>query len=105
VGFDNTNTAHKKGFHYNTKVMAIIRENIISTKKPKTVFSTELTNREKEVLQLICERYTAPEITEKLFISARTVDGIEIIYCQSWSVKMLPVWLFLCFKMNYLTFL
>ena len=75
MGFDSTNTAHKKGFHYNTEVMAIIRENIISKKKPKAVFSTELTNREKEVLQLICEQYTAPEIAEKLFISARIVDG------------------------------
>ncbi|MEM6722331.1 MAG: response regulator transcription factor [Bacteroidota bacterium] len=66
---------YKKGFHYNDEVMAIIRENIISKKKPKAQFSVQLTNREKEVLKLICEQYTAPEIAKKLFISARTVDG------------------------------
>jgi DNA-binding NarL/FixJ family response regulator len=34
-----------------------------------------LSNREKEVLQLICAGYTNKEISEKLFISPRTVDN------------------------------
>ena len=66
---------HSKGFHYNDEVLAIIRENLISKKKTKIEFSHQLSNRETEVLQLICEQYTAPEIAEKLFISPRTVDG------------------------------
>jgi len=65
----------ENGFYYNSEVLGIIRENIISKTKPKAQFSSELTTREKEILQLICEQYTAPEIAEKLFISARTVDG------------------------------
>lgn len=65
----------KNGFYYNSEVLAIIRENIISKKKPKAQFSLDLTAREKEVLQLICEQYTAAEIAERLFISPRTVDG------------------------------
>jgi DNA-binding NarL/FixJ family response regulator len=35
----------------------------------------EVTNREKETLQLICKEFTTPGIAEKLFISERTVDG------------------------------
>ncbi len=64
-----------KGFHYNNQVLAVIRENMVSKIKPKALFSYELTTREKEILQLICEQYTTPEIGKKLFISPRTVDG------------------------------
>jgi DNA-binding NarL/FixJ family response regulator len=35
----------------------------------------ELTNREKEIIQLICQELTNSEIAEKLFISPRTVEG------------------------------
>lgn len=66
---------YSKGFHYNSQVMAFIRENMLSKDKPKASFYYELTNREKEILQLICEQYTTPEIGQKLFISPRTVDG------------------------------
>jgi DNA-binding NarL/FixJ family response regulator len=34
----------------------------------------ELTNREKEVLELICQGYSNQEVSEKLFISQRTVE-------------------------------
>ena len=35
----------------------------------------ELSNREIEVLKLICDEYTSQEIADKLFISKRTVEG------------------------------
>lgn len=66
-----------RGFFYNQKVMEIIRENMIQKTKPKLSmpFQVDITPREKEVLQLICEQYKTAEIGEKLFISPRTVDG------------------------------
>ena len=67
----------EKGFYYNTSVMAIIRENIMAPAQGKYSrdLQVEITSREKEVLQLICEEYTTQEIADRLFLSVRTVDG------------------------------
>lgn len=65
----------EKGFSYGDKVMEVIRENMMKKTKEKPTFAPALTERETEILQLICEQFTAAEIAEKLFISPRTVDG------------------------------
>lgn len=67
----------EKGFYYNAMVMEVIRDNILGKHsiKPQRSFEVEITEREKEVLQLICEEFTTQEIAEKLFISHRTVEG------------------------------
>ncbi len=43
--------------------------------KPNGYFGPNISEREMEVLTLICQEYTSKEIAEKLFISARTVEG------------------------------
>lgn len=68
---------HNNGFSYNQAVLEVIRDNMLQKSKPKMPlsFGVDITSREKEILQLICEEYTTGEIAEKLFISPRTVDG------------------------------
>jgi len=68
------NEVANKGFFYNENVLKIINNG--TSKKSKSQFDEDfITNREKEVLQLICEQKSTAEIAEKLFISPRTVEG------------------------------
>lgn len=65
----------EKGFYYTPEVLEVIQQDIV-TQTPRLLFATDdLTNREREVLQLLCQQFNTQEIADKLFISPRTVEG------------------------------
>jgi DNA-binding NarL/FixJ family response regulator len=65
-----------KGFYYTDDVMKIIQEDVLTSKKTKSIFDNNfLTTRERDVLKLICSQKSTIEIAEDLFISPRTVEG------------------------------
>ncbi|MFN4123856.1 MAG: response regulator [Flavobacteriales bacterium] len=65
------------GYHFSDKISRIMLQGLVKKEKVKPVFQNKeaLSEREVEVLRLICEELTAAEIAEKLFISPRTVEG------------------------------
>ena len=66
----------KKGFFLTSGQMDAIRGQISSkTAKPSYLNDDDLTIRELEVLEMICQQYTTSDIAEKLFISKITVEG------------------------------
>ena len=66
-----------QGFYYTNEVMAIVREDMISKNRIRSKISmnNQISSRELEILELICNQYTTSEIAGKLYISPRTVDG------------------------------
>lgn len=71
------NEVSKKGFYYNDTVLKVIQDGILPTdiKTRKNQEVDNLTVREKEVLQLICQQLNTNEIGDSLCISPRTVEG------------------------------
>lgn len=67
----------QKGYYYNDQItQAIIKGNSGNLKAPGLLNkASALTDREVEIVKLICEQKTNKEIGEMLFISARTVDN------------------------------
>ena len=67
---------YKNDFYFTLPMLEIMRKGLVKkTNLIKLDEQDHLTNREKEVLSLICEQLNSSEIAEKLFLSARTVEG------------------------------
>ncbi|KIX20569.1 LuxR family transcriptional regulator [Flavobacterium sp. 316] len=62
------------GETYFSKEVTIIHNEYETNFKQNLATTTELSNREKEILILIAKQYTAAEIAEKTFISLNTVN-------------------------------
>lgn len=64
------------GFYFNKNQMDILRDQISAkAPKPKVEAEEALTDRENEIIKLLCQQKTAKEIGETLFITQRTVEG------------------------------
>jgi DNA-binding NarL/FixJ family response regulator len=63
-------------YYFNDASIKAMHNNL-QGKKNKSIHtaSIDLTRREKEILNLICQEFTSQEIAQKLFISDSTVNG------------------------------
>lgn len=69
-------TVHQQGYYLLDEQLDILRQQISSkSPTPKFLENDDISQRELEVLRLICQQKTSKEIGEQLFISSRTVDG------------------------------
>lgn len=70
-------TTYNNGFYFNEMVLKTLQSGKLLNKTNLRGFDagSSLTQREKEILGLICEELTTAEIADKLSISLRTVDG------------------------------
>ena len=79
----------RTGFYLNPFVNKVLIKKNYSKQKFNPSLTTEvvLSEREKEVLTLVCMEFTAAEIAQKMDISARTVEAIKDRLMERFGVK------------------
>jgi len=79
----------RTGFYLNPFVNKVLIKKNYGRQKFNPSLSTEIivTEREKEVLTLVCMEYTASEIALKMEISSRTVEAIKDRLMERFGVK------------------
>lgn len=79
----------KNGFYLNNFVNRVLIKKNYSKQKfnPNLKSEISITDKEKEVLSLVCMEFTAQEIAQKMDISPRTVEAIKDRLMERFGVK------------------
>lgn len=72
--YDAIIAACHKGAYINERTLKAVQRRMTKKIKPRKP-DVQITRREEEILQLVCQQCTAEEIAAKLFISVKTVNG------------------------------
>lgn len=80
---------HENGYYFNDLVNKALLKKLVmkNNLKPSFNHNIELTEREQEVLKMICEEKTAVEIGKEIFLSPRSVEGIRTRLIEKVGVR------------------
>lgn len=79
-------TAQHTGHYFNDYVSNVLLRKVIK-KDERRKPEIRLSDRELQVLTLICQERTASEIGKEIFLSARTVEGIKSALIEKLGVR------------------
>jgi two-component system, NarL family, response regulator DegU len=75
----------EKDFYHNEWVVSIMRKNVRSQRP--NFSNDELTDREKQIVQLVCRELSSKQIADKLSVSERTIENHRATIMKKLSVK------------------
>ncbi len=82
-------SVNENGYYFNDLVNKALLKKLVmkNNLKPSFNHNIELTEREQEVLKMICEEKTASEIGKEIFLSPRSVEGIRTRLIEKIGVR------------------
>jgi DNA-binding NarL/FixJ family response regulator len=89
-----------KGYYLNNFVNRVLLKKSTNKSIPSLNSEIVMSEKEKEVIQLLCREYTAAEIAAKMEISARTVESIKDRLMERFGTKNTAGLVFFAVKNN-----
>jgi two-component system response regulator DegU len=97
---------HTEGAYYSDFVGKALHRKLLNHQASKALsplhnpFATELSEREQQVLRFLCDGMSTVEIGDKLFVSARTVEGYRQRIIEKTGTKNIAQAIAFAFKRN-----
>ena len=82
-------TVMETDYYFNDLVSSAMLRNMLQKTKiaNRVKMGVKLSDKEEEVLKLICEERTAAEIAKEIFLSQRTVEGIRSLLLEKTGAR------------------
>jgi len=93
----------KNGYYFSEDISALVIRNMKKKEKTETIFNPDFTERELQVLELICKEYSNSEIAKAMDISIRTVEGYRLKLIEKSGAKNIAGLLILALKYNWVS--
>jgi len=93
----------ENGFYFSEKISGLVMKNLMQIEKAETVIKPDFTEREFQILELICREKTNPQIANALNISIRTVEGHRYRLTEKVGAKNVAGLINMAFKYNWVT--
>lgn len=93
----------EKGFYFSENISALVMQNLKKLDKTEAIFNPEFSERELMVLELICKEYSNGEISDKMNISNRTVEGYKQKLFEKSGAKNIAGLVILALKYNWVS--
>lgn len=94
----------EKGFYFSDNISSLVMQNLKKKEKTEAVFNPEFTERELQVLELICRDFSNSEIADMKNISIRTVEGYRLKLVDKSGAKNIAGLVVLALKNKWVSF-
>ena len=81
-------SVHQNGYFFNDRISKAMVKGLVNSKKIKPTFNdVELSERELDIIRLICKEHTSPEIGEMMHLSTKTIDNYRLTLIKKLAVR------------------
>ncbi len=94
---------HENGYYFSEDISSLVLKNLNKKDKTEVVFNPDFSERDLDVLKLICKEYTNAEIAEVFDVSIRTAEGYRQKLVDKAGAKNIAGLVILAIKYNWVT--
>lgn len=94
---------HENDYYFSEDISSLVLKNLNKKEKAEVVFNPDFSERDLEVLKLICKEYTNAEIAETFDVSVRTAEGYRQKLVEKVGAKNIAGLVVLALKHKWVT--